>query len=290
MEQAGTESESCVGFTISNSVLLQEMKESSLYDDFKHSVTLLRQVNIDGLNTDERLCFFLNVRNLLIMHSCIEHEPPSSLYQRLTYTGPSYNIGGEYYSTNEITSGILRATLSIPSILGINVLPFANFNPRDRRYKYRIDSEHPILNFVLPDGTKTSPRIVVYHLHKLHDQLKKEAIQYIDTEFEYIPKKKRVMMPQYFSWFVYLVLFFLFSPRKMLIGDFGNRYYKDFGYYPSDVLLWIFQNLPDCKLSNLMVSQDLIKQDTKNSIIRVSRKLSVKYINCPVEFGFKLAV
>ncbi|KAL7751340.1 DENN domain-containing protein 5B [Sorochytrium milnesiophthora] len=259
-------------FVLRDAEALQGLVDTVVYNDVKALTSGLRTADLSNLSFTERLCFFLNVRNLLLIQDYAENAPPVSLYQRLTRTGASYDIGGHTYSLNEITNGILRAELSTPSILGIPVIPLARFSSRDPRHKLRLETPLPLLNFVLTDGTLHSPRIVSYALDDLYVQLECEATEYIRAAFAIIPAKNTVVIPQYFSW-----------------------YYRDFGRSPLDVMVWIHQHLPHSTVGTFLKSHSLVKFDfnihrdpTTALTPRASRKLAYRVKgNYSVEFAFK---
>ncbi len=58
------------------------MASSSLWEKFKLLVSQLQRVDVSTLSEDEKLAFFINIYNVLVIHGTVERGVPGSLYQR----------------------------------------------------------------------------------------------------------------------------------------------------------------------------------------------------------------
>lgn len=106
-------------FLLQSANRFKQLKGMPTFESFKHTIVALRHAKLDELSTDEdKLCFWLNVRNVLFLHVLVEFGPPSNLQHRLTFTyhKPVYNVGGHLYSLHEITHGILQTQNPLPSL------------------------------------------------------------------------------------------------------------------------------------------------------------------------------
>lgn len=82
----------------------------------------LHRVNIFELSADEKLAFFLNLHNAMVIHAVIRvGHPDGAIERRSFYSDFLYIVGGHTYSLNSIKNGILRGNKRAPYSL---VKPF----------------------------------------------------------------------------------------------------------------------------------------------------------------------
>ena len=63
----------------------------------------------DFFYREDKLAFFINIYNALVIHGNIERGTPTNTYQRYKFFSTvSYNIGGQNFTLNDIENGILR--------------------------------------------------------------------------------------------------------------------------------------------------------------------------------------
>ena len=60
----------------------KSMGTSSLWPKFKDKVTQLQRVSLENLSDNEKLAFFINIYNVLVIHGTVEKGVPSSTLQR----------------------------------------------------------------------------------------------------------------------------------------------------------------------------------------------------------------
>lgn len=79
-------------------------------------------MNIFELSADEKLAFFLNLHNAMVIHAVIRvGHPDGAIERRSFYSDFLYIVGGHTYSLNSIKNGILRGNKRAPYSL---VKPF----------------------------------------------------------------------------------------------------------------------------------------------------------------------
>jgi hypothetical protein len=72
----------------------------------------LQDVDIGGMTRQEKLAFFINTYNALVIHSTVENGfIPNNKFFRYQSV---YNIGGYKYSLNEMENGIMRGNQPPP--------------------------------------------------------------------------------------------------------------------------------------------------------------------------------
>jgi len=125
-----------------------------------------QQVDLMRLNPRERKAFAINIYNLLALHAFSRVGPPLTATQRYGFFDRiSYDIGGYFYSLNDIESGILRAN---------NVVPY-RFSPQFRLGDPRMASSLPSVDFrihaALNCGAKSCPPIKQFTPEGVEEEL-----------------------------------------------------------------------------------------------------------------------
>ena len=83
---------------------------SAEFERYVKLTTELQRVDIAGSSREEKLSFFINIYNALVIHANIVRGPPSNLWQRYKFFNTmQYIIGGQVYSLQDIENGVLRA-------------------------------------------------------------------------------------------------------------------------------------------------------------------------------------
>jgi hypothetical protein len=60
---------------------------SSEFTEYKRLVGELVRVDVTSIGREEKLAFFINIYNALVIHANIERGPPANLWQRYKVTG-----------------------------------------------------------------------------------------------------------------------------------------------------------------------------------------------------------
>lgn len=86
------------------------IKSSSEFHNYETLTLSLQRVDIESASREEKLAFFINVYNALVIHANVVRGPATSLWQRYKFFNHSrYIIGGHSYSLQDIENGVLRA-------------------------------------------------------------------------------------------------------------------------------------------------------------------------------------
>lgn len=88
----------------------------------------LHRVDILALSSDEKLAFFLNLYNAMVIHSLIRGGRPKGVIDRRSFFSDyQYLVGGNSYSLNIIKNGMLRNNRRSPYSL---MKPLSNSDKR----------------------------------------------------------------------------------------------------------------------------------------------------------------
>ncbi len=85
-------------------------------------------MNLKTLTADERLAFFLNLYNAMVIHATVSIGHPEGLLdKRAFFSDFQYVVGGYSYSLTNIENGILRRNQRSPYSW---IKPFSNTDKR----------------------------------------------------------------------------------------------------------------------------------------------------------------
>lgn len=89
-------------------------------------------MDLFALSVDEKLAFFLNLYNAMVIHAVIRRGYPEGMIERKSFVSDfQYIVGGHSYSLNAIRNGILRSNQRAPYAL---VKPFSTGDNRLQVY------------------------------------------------------------------------------------------------------------------------------------------------------------
>ncbi|PIA43314.1 hypothetical protein AQUCO_02000613v1 [Aquilegia coerulea] len=130
---------------------------------FRLLVEQLAKVNPACLNTSERLAFWINLYNALIMHAYLAYGVPRSDIKFFSLTQKAaYTVGGHSLSAADIEYIILkmRPPSHRPQIA--LVLALHKFKLPEEQRKYSIENSEPLVAFALSCGMHSSPAVRIY--------------------------------------------------------------------------------------------------------------------------------
>mmetsp|Transcript_24250 Transcript_24250/g.33928 ORF Transcript_24250/g.33928 Transcript_24250/m.33928 type:complete len:256 (+) Transcript_24250:1018-1785(+) len=118
------------------------------------------------LSREDRMAFFINIYNALIVHAMAVLGPPPNFAARMLFYGQvKYVIAGQEYSCNDIENGVLRGNRPSPASVA-QVVPFVKpkgpFQDGDLRLSQVISPPDARIHFALNCGAKSCPAIRVY--------------------------------------------------------------------------------------------------------------------------------
>ena len=181
------------------------MKSSDEFAKFVQYSLILPTFSIDRLlllSDEQRLSFFINLYNVLILHAnCIIGFPENTIESRTDFfrgkTGALYNIGGYDFSPDDIEHGILRANHAHPSGQSEGKF-FADSDPRGKLALRKLD---PRIHFILNCGANSCPPLRVCG-DDPEKVLKSAAVSYLlSQEIKIDFNKKTLKMPKLLLWY-----------------------------------------------------------------------------------------
>jgi len=198
----------------------QGMGASPLWSKFKEMATQLQRVDLEKLSNDEKLAFFINIYNVLVIHATVEKGVPTNTLARYKFfSGTSYLIGGFTLSLNDIENGILRSNRS--SMATLHMKPFGKSDPRMNIILPQVD---PRIHFALNCGAKSCPPIKTFSGAEVQSQLDLASNAYLENDDALVVdvSSNSVQLSQLFQW-----------------------YEVDFGESNEEVLQWVRDHLEE---------------------------------------------
>lgn len=193
--------------------------ESSEFTRYVRLTKELVRVQIAEATREEKLAFFINIYNALVIHANVTLGPPVNLWQRYKFFNTvKYIIGGYEYSLQDIENGVLRANRKG---MGMIMKPFGSSDPR---LKVSLEVPEPLIHFALVCGAKSCPPIKTYSADDVYNQLILAAESFLegDDGCQVDMNKRTIKLSQILKW-----------------------YSVDFGRNKDEVVEWVHKHMPD---------------------------------------------
>ncbi|GER35709.1 hypothetical protein STAS_12013 [Striga asiatica] len=224
-----------------------------LLQNFRSLVSRLGEVDPRKMMHEEKLAFWINVHNALVMHAFLAYGIPQNNMKRMfLLLKAAYNVGGQIVSADVIQSSILGCRMSRPGQWLRLLLPSkSKFKSADERQAYGIERLEPLLYFALSCGSHSDPAVRVFTPKRIYQELEAAKEDYIRATFG-VRKDNKILLPK-------------------IVDSFA----KDSGLCQAGVLETIEKSLPESLKKSIKKCQ-LAKN--KKSIEWVPHNFSFRYI------------
>ncbi|KAJ7952949.1 Ternary complex factor MIP1, leucine-zipper [Quillaja saponaria] len=195
-----------------------------LLQNFRSLISRLEEVDLRKLKHEEKIAFWINIHNSLVMHAFLAYGIPQNNVKRvfLLLKSPAYNVGGQTVSADTIQSTILGCRMSRPGQwLRVLLSSKTKFKTGDERRAFTIEQSEPLLHFALCSGNHSDPAVRVYTPKRLFQELEVAKEEYIRASFG-VRKDKKILLPK-------------------IVESFA----KDSGLCPAGLMEMIQQSLPE---------------------------------------------
>ncbi|XP_065624932.1 uncharacterized protein LOC112008275 [Quercus suber] len=164
---------------------------------FRSLVSQLEEVDPRKMKHEEKLAFWINVHNALIMHAFLVYGIPQNNLKRMSVLlKAAYNIGGHTISVDMIQSSILGCRLPRPGQwLWLLFSSKTKFKVGDARKAYAIEHPEPLLHFALCSGSYSDPAVRIYTSKRVFEELEVAKEEYIQSTFS-IRKDQKILLPK----------------------------------------------------------------------------------------------
>ncbi|QDZ20252.1 DUF547 domain-containing protein [Chloropicon primus] len=182
------------------------LARSGKFADYVRATSELREVDVSVLSRPEKIAFFVNVYNALVVHATATVGAPASVLERAKFFGNiKYEIGGLEYSCDDVEHGILRGNAVPPSsvlaLVGLSCLASRTFKKSDPRAALAVSPVDPRIHFALVCGAKSCPPIRLYSAENLEEGLQGAAEAFCESEVVVDLSRRRVTLSKIFKWY-----------------------------------------------------------------------------------------
>ncbi|KAM9343028.1 uncharacterized protein KZ484_015654 [Pholidichthys leucotaenia] len=201
------------------SVDYKGMSANPAFERYCELAIQLQRVELLSLSREEKLAFFINIYNALVIHGYLRLGAPTNMWQRYRFFNyVSYLIGGEVFTLQDIENGVLRGNRK-----GVAQLrrPFSKTDPR---LPVALPDAEPLIHFALNCGAKGCPPIKTYSPQDIDSQLRTAAEAFLENDDGCVVDsgKREVRLSQIFKW-----------------------YKVDFGGTDEKLLKWVLEHMGD---------------------------------------------
>ncbi|KAL1824365.1 hypothetical protein ACET3Z_011143 [Daucus carota] len=168
-----------------------------MLQNFRFLISRLEEIDPKKMTHSEKLAFWINVHNALMMHAYLAYGIPQNNVKRLfILLKAAYNIGGHIVSANLIQSSILGCRMSRPGQwLRLLLSSKSKFKSGDERQAYSIEHPEPLLHFALCSGSHSDPAVRVYTPKSIAKELEAAKDEYIRATFG-VSKDHKILLPK----------------------------------------------------------------------------------------------
>ncbi|KAL6993654.1 hypothetical protein U1Q18_011766 [Sarracenia purpurea var. burkii] len=225
-----------------------------MLQNFRLLICRLEEVNPRKMKHEEKLAFWINIHNALVMHAFLAYGIPQNSVRRFfLLLKAAYKIGGHLVSADTIQNSILGCHMSRPGQWLRMLLSSKNkFKSADEQRAYGIEHPEPLLHFALCSGSHSDPAVRVYMPNRVLQDLEVAKEEYIRATFG-IRKDHKILLPK-------------------IVESFA----KDSGLCPAGVIQVIQQCLPESARKSIKKCQAAGK--SRKSIEWVPYSFSFRYL------------
>ncbi|GAA0141206.1 hypothetical protein Leryth_004339 [Lithospermum erythrorhizon] len=169
---------------------------------FRLLVLRLKEVEIWNLKHGQKLAFWINVHNALVMHALLVYGIPQKNVKRVSVVlKAAYNIGGYAISVDMIQSSILQCRLPRPGQWFQSFFfPRTKLKAEGHLKAYAIEHPEPRLYFALCSGSSSDPPVRMYTSNSVFEELEVAKEEYIQTNIR-LHKEEKIMVPKVVDYF-----------------------------------------------------------------------------------------
>ncbi|XP_043709588.1 uncharacterized protein LOC122658625 isoform X2 [Telopea speciosissima] len=213
----------------------------------------LASVDLQGLNHQQKLAFWINIYNSCMMNAFLEHGIPESpqmvvaLMQKV-----KINVGGHLLNVMTIEHFILR----LPYHSNYSHSKGSKNEQMAARNIFGLEWSEPLVTFALSCGSWSSPAVRVYSASQVENELEAAKRDYLQAAIG-ISTENKLVIPKLLDW-----------------------YLLDFAKDSESFLDWICLQLPD------ELRKDAVKCIERGKVEPLSQLVQVK----PYEFNFRYLI
>ncbi|CBI38356.3 unnamed protein product, partial [Vitis vinifera] len=168
-----------------------------MLQNFRSLISRLEEVDLRKMKHEEKIAFWINIHNALVMHAFLAYGIPQTNVKRVfLLLKAAYNVGGQTISADTIQNSILGCRISRPGQwLRLLLSSKTKFKTGDERQVYAIEHPEPLLHFALCSGSHSDPAVRVYTPKRVLQELESAKEEYIRATFG-VRKDHKILLPK----------------------------------------------------------------------------------------------
>ena len=179
-------------------VAYERMQTSELYQRHVNLSYNLKNMDLNLLSSqEEKLAFWINLYNVIVIHAVIELGIRDSVKEVWRFfTRVQYQVGGLFFSPEDIEHGILRGNRRPPASL------FRRFGSRDPRLAHAVKTLEPRIHFALVCASSSCPPIEVFTPDTLEEAFIIAGQTFINSGGAILDRiNHRISLSRIFEWY-----------------------------------------------------------------------------------------
>ncbi|KAL3619849.1 hypothetical protein CASFOL_034761 [Castilleja foliolosa] len=174
---------------------------ATMLQKFRSLVKSLAIVDLTKTNREQKLAFWINIHNALVMHSYLAYGTQNYIKSTIILKA-TYNVGGHSVNAYDIQRDILGIKSHYPaSWLRTLLSPGKMLNTESRKHAYAIEYPEPLVHFALCSGAYSDPAIRVYRAKSVYADLKIAKEEFIGTMVQVHHKQRKVNLPKILQYY-----------------------------------------------------------------------------------------
>eukprot|EP00898_Chlorokybus_atmophyticus_P007652 jgi/Chlat1/7889/Chrsp66S09179 len=177
----------------------KSLQNSPEFQDYVRATAELQRVDLFALDRKQKMAFFINLYNALVIHATVIKGTPSNPLQRIQFFKSfCYNVGGDEYTLDDMENGVLRGNRFPASSIIFKKRPFSSSDPRRFHAIVPVD---PRIHFALVCGAKSCPPIRIYTPENLDTALEGAAEAFCEGDVSVDRDTGVVTLSKIFDWY-----------------------------------------------------------------------------------------
>ncbi|XP_031473529.1 uncharacterized protein LOC116246003 isoform X1 [Nymphaea colorata] len=175
---------------------------AQILQKFRSLVQRLEKVDPRKMKHEEKLAFWINIHNALVMHAYLAYGIPTNHSKREPLiVKAAYNVGGQSINACLIQTSILgciRQTSA--SWLQTLLSPGSKSRSGNDQHAYAIEHPEPLLHFALSLGGHSDPAVRIYTPKRISKELETAKEEYIQSNI-FMRKETRIILPKIIDYY-----------------------------------------------------------------------------------------
>ncbi|XP_062098680.1 uncharacterized protein LOC133804540 [Humulus lupulus] len=153
---------------------------STMLQNFRSLVKNLEKVDPRKMKREEKLAFWINIHNALVMHAHLAYGSGNRV-KSASVLKAAYNVGGHCINAYVIQCSILgiRSHHSAPWLQ--TLFPGRKLKARGIRHEYALEYPEPLVHFALSSGDYFDPAVRAYSARTVFEDLKVAKEEFIEA-------------------------------------------------------------------------------------------------------------